>query len=142
MRARSRGSAPLSLIMILCTEPAERAKAMGTIGFVLSGGGAAGVLLGGTLTELLSWHWVFLVNVPVGIAAVLLCRVLLPPDAAITRGSLDIAGAITITASLMLAVYAIVNGNQEGWTSAQTLGMLGASLVLLSSSSRRAPRRR
>src|SRR5262245_25749634 len=121
----------LSLIMILFTEPAERAKAMGTIGFVLSGGGAAGVLLGGTLTEFLSWHWIFLVNVPVGIAAVLLCRVLLPPDAAIKRGSLDFAGAITITASLMLAVYAIVNGNQKGWTSGQTLGMLGAAVVLL-----------
>jgi EmrB/QacA subfamily drug resistance transporter len=121
----------LSLIMILFTEPAERAKAMGMIGFVLSGGGAAGVLLGGTLTDLLSWHWIFLVNVPVGIAAVLLCRVLLPPDAAIKRGSLDIAGAITITASLMLAVYAIVNGNQKGWTSGQTLGMLGAAVVLL-----------
>jgi EmrB/QacA subfamily drug resistance transporter len=121
----------LSLIMILFTEPAERAKAMGTIGFVLSGGGAAGVLLGGTLTEFLSWHWIFLVNVPVGIAAVLLCRVLLPPDAALKRGSLDIAGAITITASLMLAVYAIVNGNEKGWTSGQTLGMLGAAVVLL-----------
>jgi len=121
----------LSLIMILFTEPAERAKAMGMIGFVLSGGGAAGVLLGGTLTDLLSWHWIFLVNVPVGIAAVLLCRLLLPPDAAIKRGSLDVAGAITITASLMLAVYAIVNGNQKGWTSGQTLGMLGAAGVLL-----------
>jgi EmrB/QacA subfamily drug resistance transporter len=121
----------LSLIMILFTQPAERAKAMGVIGFVLSGGGAAGVLLGGTLTDLLSWHWIFLVNVPVGIAAVLLCRVLLPPDAAVRRGSLDIVGAITITAALMLAVYAIVNGNQKGWTSGQTLGMLGAAIVLL-----------
>jgi len=121
----------LSLIMILFTDQAERAKAMGMIGFVLSGGGAVGVLLGGTLTELLSWHWIFLVNVPVGIAAVLLCRVLLPPDAAVQRGSLDIGGAITVTASLMLAVYAIVNGNQKGWTSGQTLGMLGAAVVLL-----------
>jgi len=121
----------LSLIMILFTDHAERAKAMGMIGFVLSGGGAIGVLLGGILTDLLSWHWIFLVNVPVGIAAVLLCRSLLPSDAAIQRGSLDIAGAITITASLMLAVYAIVNGNQNGWTSGQTLGMLGGALALL-----------
>jgi EmrB/QacA subfamily drug resistance transporter len=121
----------LSLIMILFTEPAERAKAMGMIGFVLSGGGAAGVLLGGLLTDLLSWHWIFLVNVPVGIAAVLLCRVLLPADPAVRRGSIDVAGAVTVTASLMLAVYAIVNGNQNGWTSGQTLGMLGAAVVLL-----------
>ena len=121
----------LSLIMILFTEPAERAKAMGIIGFVLSGGGTAGVLLGGTLTDLLSWHWIFLVNIPVGIAALLLCRVLLPADAPTRRGSLDIGGAVTVTASLMLAVYAIVNGNQAGWTSARTLGMLGGAIALL-----------
>jgi EmrB/QacA subfamily drug resistance transporter len=124
-------SIALSLIMILFTDQAERAKAMGMIGFVLSGGGAVGVLLGGILTDALSWHWIFLVNVPVGIAAVLLCRALLPADAAVQRGSLDIGGAITVTASLMLAVYAIVNGNQKGWTSGQTLGMLGAAVVLL-----------
>src|SRR5947207_3119775 len=121
----------LSLIMILFTEPAERAKAMGIIGFVLSGGGTAGVLLGGTLTDLLSWHWIFLVNIPVGIAVLALCRVLLPPDAQTRSGGLDVAGAVTVTASLMLAVYAIVNGNQNGWTSAQTLGMLGGAVVLL-----------
>jgi EmrB/QacA subfamily drug resistance transporter len=121
----------LSLIMILFTEPAERAKAMGVIGFVLSGGGTAGVLLGGTLTDLLSWHWIFLVNIPVGIAVLALSRVLLPRDTMMRSGSLDIAGAVTITASLMLAVYAIVNGNQEGWTSAQTLGMLGGAAALL-----------
>jgi EmrB/QacA subfamily drug resistance transporter len=121
----------LSLIMILFTEPAERAKAMGVIGFVLSGGGTAGVLLGGTLTDLLSWHWIFLVNIPVGIAVLALSRALLPRDTMLRSGSLDIAGAVTITASLMLAVYAIVNGNQEGWTSAQTLGMLGGAVALL-----------
>jgi EmrB/QacA subfamily drug resistance transporter len=121
----------LSLIMILFTEPAERAKAMGMIGFVLSGGGSIGVLLGGVLTDALSWHWIFLVNVPVGIAAVLLCRALLPSDASVQRGSLDVAGAITVTAALMLAVYAIVNGNGNGWTSGETLGLLGLSVVLL-----------
>ena len=120
----------LSLLMILFTEPAERAKAMGTIGFVLSGGGTAGVLLGGVLTDILSWHWIFLVNIPVGIAVFVLCRYLLPGDEAVRSGRLDIAGAVTVTGSLMLAVYAIVNGNSEGWTSGQTLGMLGAALVL------------
>jgi EmrB/QacA subfamily drug resistance transporter len=120
----------LSLLMILFTEPAERAKAMGTIGFVLSGGGTAGVLLGGVLTDILSWHWIFLVNIPVGIAVFALCWYLLPNDEPVRSGRLDIAGAVTVTASLMLAVYAIVNGNSEGWTSGQTLGMLGAALVL------------
>src|SRR5919204_644028 len=83
------------------------------------------------LADLLSWHWIFLVNIPVGIAAFLLCRVLLPEDGELRRGSLDLGGAVTITASLRLAVYAIVNGHQEGWTSGQTLGMLGAAVALL-----------
>src|SRR4029078_345390 len=103
---------------------------MGTIGFVLSGGATAGVLLGGVLTDILSWHWIFLVNIPVGIAVFLLCRSLLPGDQAAAKRRLDLWGAVTVTASLMLAVYAIVNGNAEGWTSGQTLGMLGAALVL------------
>ena len=71
----------LSLIMTLFTEQAERAKAMGVFGFVASGGGALGVLLGGVLTDALSWHWIFLVNVPIGIVVVRLCCALLPADA-------------------------------------------------------------
>jgi EmrB/QacA subfamily drug resistance transporter len=122
----------LSLIMILFTEPAERAKAMGVVGFVLSGGGTAGVLLGGVLTDALSWNWIFLVNIPVGVAVVALCLVLLPADRRMGAGErLDIAGAVTVTASLMLAVYAIVNGNESGWGSAQTVGLLAAAGALL-----------
>src|ERR671936_1134517 len=122
----------LSLIMILFTEPADRAKAMGIVGFVLSGGGTAGVLLGGVLTDALSWHWIFLVNLPVGIAVFVLCLALLPSDRGTAAGvRLDIAGAVTVTASLMLAVYAIVNGNETGWSSAQTIGLLGAAGALL-----------
>ena len=122
----------LSLLMIMFTEPAERAKAMGTVGFVLSGGGTAGVLLGGILTDILSWHWIFLVNIPIGIAVFVACLYLLPQDQqAEQRPRLDIAGAVTVTLSLLLAVYAIVNGNEEGWTSGQTLGLLGAALALM-----------
>jgi EmrB/QacA subfamily drug resistance transporter len=121
----------LSLIMIMFTEPAERAKAMGVVGFVLSGGGTAGVLLGGILTDLLSWHWIFLVNIPVGIAVFVLSIYLCPTvQAPAGERRLDIGGAITVTAALMLAVYAIVKGNEVGWTSARTLGFLGASLAL------------
>jgi EmrB/QacA subfamily drug resistance transporter len=122
----------LSLIVTLFTEPAERAKAMGVFGFVAAGGGSIGVLLGGILTDALNWHWIFLVNIPIGIAVFALCLVVLPaaPGQA-SAGRLDVAGAVTVTASLMLAVYAIVNGNEEGWTSAQTLGLLGAAAVLL-----------
>ena len=122
----------LSLMMTLFTEPADRAKAMGIFGFVASGGGSIGVLLGGILTNALDWHWIFLVNVPVGVLVFALTLSLVPGHrGAAAEGRLDIAGAFTVTASLMLAVYAIVNGNQEGWTSGQTLGLLGAATVLM-----------
>jgi EmrB/QacA subfamily drug resistance transporter len=122
----------LSLIVTLFTEPAERAKAMGVFGFVAAGGGTIGVLLGGILTDALSWHWIFLVNVPIGIAVFALSLAILPSRGRqVFAGRLDVAGAVTVTASLMLAVYAIVNGNDAGWTSARTLGLLGASAVLL-----------
>jgi EmrB/QacA subfamily drug resistance transporter len=122
----------LSLTMNLFTEPGERAKAMGIFGFVASGGGSIGVLLGGVLTNSLDWHWIFLVNLPIGVAVVLLSFRLLPGGRARqTNMKLDVAGAVTVTASLMLAVYAIVNGNNTGWTSAQTLGLLGGAVALL-----------
>lgn len=125
-------SVALSLIMNLFTEPRERAKAMGFFGSVCAAGGSIGVLLGGLLTNSLDWHWVFLVNLPVGILVSILSLRLLPPMRTIQNGQkLDIAGAITITASLMLAVYAIVNGGEMGWTSIETLGMLAASVGLL-----------
>src|SRR6266702_2218971 len=122
----------LSLMMSLFTEPADRAKAMGIFGFVAAGGGSIGVLLGGVLTDLISWHWIFLVNVPIGALVIVLSLRLLPGKrGAAMSGRLDVAGAVTVTAALMLAVYAIVNGNQNGWTSAETLGLLGGSAALL-----------
>jgi EmrB/QacA subfamily drug resistance transporter len=122
----------LSLTMNLFTEPAERAKAMGIFGFVASGGGSIGVLLGGVLTDALDWHWIFLVNIPIGFAVVALSLRLLPSASGEkSAAKLDVAGAVTVTAALMLAVYAIVNGNQEGWLSAQTLGLLALAVVLL-----------
>src|SRR6478735_4845147 len=104
---------------------------MGVIGFVAAGGGSVGVILGGVLTDALSWHWIFLVNVPVGIAVVVVALALLPADRGVeSRGRLDVAGALTVTSALMLAVYAIVNGNDVGWTTARTLGLLGVSAAL------------
>ena len=122
----------LSLMLTLFTEPADRAKAMGVFGFVASGGGTIGVLLGGILTDSINWHWIFLVNFPIGVLVIFLTLRLLPqaPGMA-TSGRLDLAGAVTVTASLMLAVYGIVNANQNGWTSAKTLGILAAAAVLL-----------
>lgn len=121
----------LSLMMTLFTEPAERAKAMGVFGFVAAGGGSIGVLLGGVLTDTLDWHWIFLVNFPIGVLVYVLSLRLLPAARGSLSGRLDVAGAITVTGSLMLAVYAIVNGNQEGWTSGRTLGLLAVAATLL-----------
>jgi EmrB/QacA subfamily drug resistance transporter len=121
----------LSLVMMLFTEPGDRAKAMGVFGFVASGGGSIGVLLGGVLTDVLNWHWIFLVNVPIGVAVVALSLRLLPSARAEAVGrQLDVAGAVTVTTALMLAVYAIVNGNEVGWATARTLGLLAAAVVL------------
>src|SRR5438094_5145293 len=94
----------LSLMMTMFTEAGERAKAMGVFGFVAAGGGTVGVLLGGVLTDVLNWHWIFLVNIPVGIAVFVLCFVLLPASRAPSSMRLDVAGAVTVTASLMPAV--------------------------------------
>jgi EmrB/QacA subfamily drug resistance transporter len=122
----------LSLIMGLFTEAGERAKAMGVFGFVIAGGGTLGVLLGGVLTDVLSWHWIFLVNVPIGIAVYILTLRLLPAAPGVAEGGrLDVAGAVTVTAALMLAVYAIVNGNDAGWASGQTIGLLIGAAALL-----------
>ena len=122
----------LSLMMTLFTDPAERTKAMGIFGFVASGGGSLGVLLGGILTDALDWHWIFLVNVPVGILVVVLTLLVIPGGRVETSAQrLDVAGAVTVTASLMIAVYSIVNGNEVGWLTPRTIGLLAVSVVLL-----------
>jgi EmrB/QacA subfamily drug resistance transporter len=122
----------LSLIMNLFTAEGERAKAMGVYGFVCAAGGSIGVLLGGLLTSALDWHWIFLVNLPIGVAVYALCRRLLPAsDAGREERRLDVAGAVAVTGAAMLAVYAIVDGNEAGFTSAQTIGLLGASSLLV-----------
>lgn len=122
----------LSLMMNLFTETVERTKAMGIFGFVAAGGGSLGLLIGGLLTGSFNWHWIFLVNIPIGILVVTLSFFLLPAaEPSQGAGRLDIGGAFTITSSLMLAVYAIVNGNQLGWSSLPIVSMLGASLALL-----------
>jgi EmrB/QacA subfamily drug resistance transporter len=122
----------LSLMMTLFTDPGERAKAMGIFGFVASGGGSIGVLLGGILTDALDWHWIFLVNVPVGILVVVLTLLVISGErVAAAAQRLDVAGAVTVTASLVIAVYAIVNGNDVGWLTGRTLGLLAVSSILL-----------
>jgi EmrB/QacA subfamily drug resistance transporter len=124
-------AAGLSLMMTLFTKPADVAKAMGIVGFISAGGGSVGVLLGGILTSAFGWHTVFIVNIPVGIAVSVLSLRIVPAARLSGSGArLDVAGAISVTASLMLAVYAIVNGNEAGWTSVRTVGLLGAAIAI------------
>jgi len=122
----------LSLIVSLFPEPAGRAKAMGVYGFIAAGGGSLGVLLGGVLTSVASWHWIFLVNVPIGAAVLAASFRVLPADpAGPRRGRLDVTGAVLVTAAVVLAVYAIIGAGQSGWLSARTAGALTASVVLV-----------
>jgi EmrB/QacA subfamily drug resistance transporter len=124
--------AALSIIITTFTEPADRARAMGIWGFVVSGGGTVGVLLGGILVGTLGWPWIFLVNLPIGIVALALCRPLLDAGRGESAdGGFDLAGALLVTASLVAAVYAIVGTNAVGWTSAQTVVLLAAAAALM-----------
>jgi EmrB/QacA subfamily drug resistance transporter len=123
----------LSIVSTIFSDGAERNKAMGVWGAVAGSGGAAGVLLGGMLTEWAGWEWVLFVNVPIGIAAALLATRLLPESRNDGESSFDFAGAFAITGGLSLLVYSIVNANKAGWASAETFTLMGAALVLIAS---------
>jgi EmrB/QacA subfamily drug resistance transporter len=122
--------AALSLVTVMFTEGSERNKAMGVWGAVAGSGGAAGVLLGGILTEYAGWEWVLWVNVPIGIAAAAIAPRLLPESRTDESGAFDIAGAVSVTAGLSLLVYTLVDANDAGWLSGQTL-ILGAVALAL-----------
>jgi EmrB/QacA subfamily drug resistance transporter len=123
-------SVSLSIVLVLFPQPGERAKAMSIWGFVGSGGGTAGVILGGVVTQALNWHWIFLLNVPIGALALLLARPLLPgtPGLGLNKG-LDLGGTLAVVAAPVLAVYGIVNAGQAGWGSPVTLGCLAAAAI-------------
>lgn len=123
--------AALSLVTVMFSEGAERNKAMGVWGAVAGSGGAAGVLLGGVLTEYAGWEWVLFVNVPIGVAAALLAPRLLPESRNAGARHFDIAGAVSITAGLSLLVYTLVDANDAGWLSTQTLALGAVALALV-----------
>jgi EmrB/QacA subfamily drug resistance transporter len=122
----------LGMIVTMFPEPRERAKAIGVYGFVASAGGSIGLLAGGVLTEAISWHWIFFINVPVGIATALLAKRLVRAGSGIglSQGA-DLPGAVVLTAGLMLGVYTILQVGEQGWGSAQTLALGGISLALV-----------
>jgi EmrB/QacA subfamily drug resistance transporter len=122
----------LGMIVTLFPEPAEQNKALGVYGFVASAGGAVGLLAGGILTQAISWHWIFLVNVPIGIATAALVVRLVPNDTGIgIRNGADAPGAVLITGALMCAVYAVVSpAAARGFGDAEAIGLLAAAAVL------------
>ncbi len=130
--------ATLTILTTTFTESRERARALGIWSAALASGGATGALLGGILTDTLSWRWIFLINVPFGLAGVLGARAVLPESrAALASRSLDVAGALTITGSLTVLVYGLVRTDVVGWTSPETIaalliaaGLLAAFLVI------------
>jgi EmrB/QacA subfamily drug resistance transporter len=123
----------LGMIVTMFPEQGEQAKAVGIYAFVASAGGAVGLLLGGIITQVISWHWIFFVNAPIGLATALFTRRLLEKDEGIGFGEgADLLGAVLITASLMLGVYTIVEpAAKDGWGATETLGLGAGSLVLL-----------
>ena len=120
----------MSILMSLFTIPSERNKAMGFWGAAAPAGGTAGVFLGGIITAYVDWSWVFLINVPIGIAVLALTWTLIPRGTR-QKGRVDYLGAVSITGALILLVYAIVTANDAGWTSVQTVSLLSTSAALL-----------
>jgi EmrB/QacA subfamily drug resistance transporter len=123
----------LGMIFTMFPEPRELAKAIGVYGFVASAGGSIGLLAGGVLTQSINYHWIFFVNIPIGIVTAVLAQRLIPRDEGIgLRQGADVGGAVLITSCLMLTVYTIVQpAAKDGWGSAQALGLLALSLALL-----------
>src|SRR3954469_4723351 len=122
----------LGMLVTMFPEPREQAKAMGVYGFVASAGGSIGLLAGGVLTDAINWHWIFLINVPIGIATGLgALRLIAPrPGLGVAAGA-DLRGAVLLTTGLMLGVYTILGVAEHGWTSGRTLGLAAVSVALV-----------
>jgi EmrB/QacA subfamily drug resistance transporter len=122
----------VALIVTDFTEAEARARAMSTYVFVAVGGGSIGLLLGGALTQSIDWHWIFYINLPIGLAAALLGRALIRDNQGIglSRG-IDVLGSVLVTVALMIGIYGIVDSTTYGWTDPRTLGFLGVAVLLL-----------
>jgi EmrB/QacA subfamily drug resistance transporter len=130
--AAAQASVILAIIVTEFPQPADRARAMGAYVFVSVAGGSLGLLVGGLLTQALSWHWVFFVNLPIGAAGFALGRALIRSDEGMgLRDGVDWLGSLLVTASLMSAIYAIVEATNHGWGSVSVLGFGGLAAVLM-----------
>jgi EmrB/QacA subfamily drug resistance transporter len=122
----------LGMIVTMFPKPMDRAKAIGVYSFVASAGGALGLLLGGVITQGINWHWIFFVNIPIGLAAGFFAVRLVANEKGLgLRHGADVAGAVLLVSSLMLGVYTIVEASNYGWGSAHTLGFGAAAVALL-----------
>src|SRR5215213_6263977 len=121
----------LGMIVTMFPEPANQAKAIGVYGFVASAGGSIGLLLGGVLTDAISWHWIFIINLPIGIAVAYMARKLVPnrEGLGLSEGA-DYPGAALATVSLMLGVFTILQITEWGWVDARTVGGLAVAAIL------------
>ena len=123
----------LGIIVTTFAHARERARAIGVYSFVASAGASIGLLAGGVLTQAINWHWIFFVNIPIGIVAAMLAVRLLDDDPGIgLREGADVVGAVLVTGALMIGVYTIVKAAEHGWVSAHTLGTGAVALALLS----------
>src|SRR5881398_1912952 len=130
--AAAQASVILAIIVTEFPEPSERARAMSAYVFVSVAGGSLGLLAGGLLTQALSWHWVFFVNLPIGLATLALGQTLIRADNGLGLGhGVDWLGSLLVTASLMSGIYAIVQATSHGWTSPQVLGIGALAAVLM-----------
>jgi EmrB/QacA subfamily drug resistance transporter len=126
------GGVIVAIIVTEFTKPVERAQAMSVFTFVIAGGGAIGLLAGGALTQWANWHWIFFINLPIGLATLAFGAWLMDENRGLgLRQGVDAVGALLITAAVMAGVYAIVTASDQGWTSEHTLGFGGLSIVLL-----------
>lgn len=133
----------LGILVTLFTEPRERARAIAVFSFTGAAGASLGQVLGGVLTDALDWHWVFFINLPIGLAALLVALPALPDNRGLgLRAGADTAGAVLVTAGLMTGIYAVVRVEEYGWTAAHTLGLGALSLVLLTAFALRQTRAR
>jgi EmrB/QacA subfamily drug resistance transporter len=122
----------LGMIVTMFPQPSERTKAIGVYSFVASAGGAVGLLAGGVLTQALNWHWIFFVNLPIGVVTAVYARRLLPDERGLgLEHGADTPGAVLLVSSLMLAVYTIVEASRYSWGSVHTLGLGAVALALL-----------
>ena len=126
------GGVIVAIIVTEFTKPAERAQAMSIFTFVIAGGGSIGLLAGGALTQWANWHWIFFINLPIGVATLALGAWLMEENRGLgLRKGVDVVGAVLVTAAVMSGVYAIVTAADTGWASPHTLGYGGLAVVLL-----------